>query len=57
MGHGRGSFLFGTEIFFRFPYFRSLQMADFQGDLCQCARIDTESSNVFRMMVAQKELG
>ena len=57
MGHGRGSFLLGTEIFFRFPYLRSLQMADFQGNLCQCARDDAEGGNVFRMMVALYDLG
>ena len=32
-------------------------MADFQGDLCQCARDNAEGGNVFRMMIALYDLG
>lgn len=56
VGHRGGAFLFRAEIFFRFPHFRPLEVAHFEGDLGQGGGNDGERRHVFRVMVALHHL-
>ena len=57
MGHSGGALLFRAEVFFCFPDFCPLEVADFQGHLGKNAGDDAEGSHVFCMVVTLYDLG
>ena len=57
VGHGRGAFLAGVEIFFRFPDVGALQVADLGGEFVEGAADDRQRRQKFGVPVALDDLG